>query len=53
MQTVEISKELTTAISFLEELLNNKDGTAVIEAIKKYKQSSTANDTGLHNFNLK
>jgi len=39
MQITGISENLSTAITFLEEILNNKDGEAVIENIKNYKKT--------------
>ncbi len=52
MQTAEISKDLSTALHFLEEILNNKDGDAVIETIKKYKQMKNSGSSGLTNFSI-
>lgn len=39
MQGTEISENLSAAINYLEELLNNKDGDTVIQNIKKYKKT--------------
>ena len=44
MQITGISENLSTAISFLEDLLNNKDGEAVIENIKKYKKTKNTDE---------
>lgn len=52
MQTVGLSKDLSTAINFLEEILNNKDSEAVIETIKKYKQMKANNEIGAQNFSI-
>lgn len=52
MQTAQISKDLSLAINFLEDLLNNKDSEAVIETIKKYKQMKTSDSLNMGNFSL-
>lgn len=41
------SRDLSAAIGYLEELLNNKDGESVIAAIKKYKQSQNPDEVEL------
>ncbi len=52
MRTTEISKDLSIAINFLEEILNNKNSEAVIETIKKYKQMKTSNEITSQNFSI-
>ncbi|HSA07376.1 MAG TPA: hypothetical protein P5556_09370 [Candidatus Gastranaerophilales bacterium] len=52
MQTTGISKDLSLAINFLEELLNNKDSATIIETIKNYKESKNSNNHGLINYNI-
>ena len=49
MHTAEISKDLSTALNFLEEILNNKDSGAVIETIKKYKQMKNSSNSSVTN----
>ena len=44
MQTTGISKDLSIAIDFLEELLNNKHSEMVIETIKKYKKTKNSDE---------
>ena len=47
MQVTGISENLSAAISFLEDILNNNDGETVIQNIKKYKQTNNAEDIEL------
>lgn len=41
MQVLENKESLSLAISFLEEILNTRDGETVIENIKKYKKTKS------------
>ena len=52
MQTMGASTDLSLAIDFLEELLNNKDSDTVIKTIKKYKEMKNSGEIGLNNFNI-
>jgi|GEM_PF-3251957 len=52
MQAAGISKDLSMAINFLEEILNNKDSETVIETIKKYKETKITDKSALKNFSI-
>lgn len=44
MQVLENKDSITLAISFLEEILNTKDGDTVIKNIKKFKESNNLDE---------
>lgn len=44
MQITRISKNLSEAINTLEEILNNADGEALLENIKKFKQTKNPDE---------
>ena len=45
--TINVSKDLTSAIDIVEEILNSKDGEAFIDSLKKYKQTKEIDDEAL------
>ena len=51
MQTVSQTKELSIAMSSVENLLNGKDGQFVIEAIRKFKKYQTLDTYTLQELN--
>ncbi len=47
MQVTTSPESLSAAIDFLEEILNTKDGEALIESIKKYKKTKSFDEIEL------
>ncbi len=47
MQGTGITENLSAAINFLEDILNDHDGEAVIENIKQYKKTKNFDDIEL------
>ena len=52
MRTTEISRELSTAITFLEDLLNDENGENLLDTIKQYKELKNTSDADLTNYSL-
>ncbi len=47
MQTTDISKDLSFAIEAVEKILNSRDGSSFLDAVRKFNQTGEIDDSSL------
>ena len=52
MQAINPSKNLSLAINYLEEALNEQDGKILLDTIKKYKETKSSDCYEVENFKI-